>query len=304
MAGDATQLSDSWRPQIEAALRQQLRRLDQAPRSLQDAVAYSLMTPGKRLRPILVLLGAEAAGGDVEAALPAACAVEMVHAYSLVHDDLPAMDDDDLRRGQPTCHKKFGEAMAILVGDSLLTLAFEVLADYPPRTAARCSRELAQRAGGAGMVGGQVEDLTWDGKIPGAALPRTLGDLQRLHARKTGALFHASLKLGLIVAQAERPEGLDPDLERAFETYARCFGQVFQITDDVLDVAGETGATGKRVGKDAGRGKLTYPGFLGLEESRLRADTLGREAIQAVQPLGAVGSALSDLVQRVLSRDR
>src|SRR5205823_5092008 len=147
-----------------------LRRLAECPPRLAEAVRYGLLAPGKRLRPVLVMLAAEAAGGDAEGALPAACAAEMVHAYSLIHDDLPAMDDDDLRRGQPTCHKTFGEALAILAGDALLTLAFQVLAEgYPPATAAACCRELARAAGAAGMVGGQVEDLAWEKR--GGTLP-------------------------------------------------------------------------------------------------------------------------------------
>src|SRR5262249_3459207 len=174
------------------------------PPDLVEAMRYSLLAPGKRLRPLLVLLAAEASGGTDEAALPAACAVEMVHTYSLIHDDLPAMDDDDLRRGLPTCHKQFGEALAILAGDALLTLAFEVLAEsYPPATAAACCRELAAGAGGAGMVGGQVLDLAAEGKVDGAKhevqrteSSGTLEALQDIHARKTGALFRACLRLG------------------------------------------------------------------------------------------------------------
>src|SRR5271170_6051680 len=166
-----------------------LRRENQAPATLLDAMRYSLLAPGKRLRPVLVFMAAQAAGGADEQAIPAACAVEMIHTYSLIHDDLPAMDDDDLRRGLPTCHKKFGEALAILAGDSLLTLAFQVLAEnYPPRTAAGCCRELARGAGAAGMVGGQVEDLACE-KQGGS-----LDTLRNVHARKTGALFSACLR--------------------------------------------------------------------------------------------------------------
>src|SRR5690349_765978 len=154
---------------------------------------YSLLAPGKRLRPLLVLMASEACGGQDAAALPAACAVEMIHTYSLIHDDLPAMDDDDLRRGLPTCHKKFGEALAILAGDALLTLAFQVLAEhYPPATAAAACRELARAAGAAGMVGGQVLDLAWE-KGSGTA-----DDLAQVHALKTGALFRACLQLGIL----------------------------------------------------------------------------------------------------------
>src|SRR4029079_18242644 len=182
-----------------------------APRSLSEAIGYCLLAPGKRLRPLLVVLACEAAGGDSGQAVPAACAVEMVHAYSLVHDDLPAMDDDDLRRGQATCHKKFGEALAILAGDALLTGAFQVLAEgYPPRTAAVSITELARAAGAVGMVGGQVLDLGAEGKVPMTGPPRTSDDLEGIHRRKTGALFSAALRLGLVAAQGERPGGPDP----------------------------------------------------------------------------------------------
>src|SRR5262249_40874301 len=192
-----------------------LRCGDGCPHVLADAMAYSLFAPGKRLRPMLVLLACEAGGGKDEQALPAACAVEMIHTYSLIHDDLPAMDDDDLRRGLPPCHKKFGEAVAILAGDALLTLAFQVLAEnYPPATAAACCRELARGAGAAGMVGGQVEDLAWENRGGGS-----LEVLAALHARKTGALFRACLQLGLLAAQGEKPGGPGRPLVESLDGY-------------------------------------------------------------------------------------
>lgn len=269
------------------------------PAALAEAMAYSLLAPGKRLRPLLVLMANEAAGGVEAAALPAAAAVEMIHTYSLIHDDLPAMDDDDLRRGLPTCHKKFGEALAILAGDALLTQAFEVLAaHYPPATAARACLELARGAGAAGMVGGQVLDLAYE-KQGG-----DLDALRNVHARKTGALFQASLKLGLLAAQGERPGGPDPALAECLEGYSKAFGMIFQITDDLLDVESSAEQTGKRTQKDAGRGKLTYPGFLGLEESRRHALELGQDAAQCLVPLGSRGHRLKALVDYVLARDR
>jgi len=269
------------------------------PASLREAMAYSLLAPGKRLRPLLVMLAAEACGGRPVEALPAACAVEMIHTYSLIHDDLPAMDDDDLRRGQPTCHKKFGEALAILAGDALLTLAFQVLAaGYPPATASACCRELALGAGAEGMVGGQVEDLAWE-KRGGA-----LADLESLHARKTGALFRACLRLGLLVAQGEKAHGPDPGLRESLDAYGRCFGLAFQVTDDLIDVEGNADQAGKRVGKDAGRGKLTYPGFLGTAESRQRALRLCQEAREHLRPLGPAGGQLGALAQSLVARDR
>jgi geranylgeranyl diphosphate synthase type II len=292
------------RAQIDEGLRDALRHAAGCPSALWAAIEYGLLGPGKRLRPLLVVLGAEAVGGSRESAIPAACAVEMVHAYSLIHDDLPAMDDDDLRRGRPTVHKQFGEALAVLAGDALLTLAFQVLAsDYPPATAAACGRELASAAGAVGMIGGQVSDLTWDGKIAGDASPASVEALQAMHAAKTGALFRASLRLGLLAAQGERAGGPDAAARAALDDFGRCFGLVFQITDDLLDVEGASSVTGKRVGKDAPRGKLTYPGLLGVEASRCRAAELAKEAEQALTPLGASADPLKDLMRMIVTRD-
>ena len=287
---------------------------DEPPAPLRDAMAYSLLAPGKRLRPILVLMAAQAAGGTTEPALPAACAVEMIHTYSLIHDDLPAMDDDDLRRGLPTAHRKFGEALAILAGDGLLTLAFQVLADHvPPRTAAASCRELARGAGWAGMVGGQVEDLAWergsgqhpkDPLFPRSESPHSLDALEHIHVLKTGALFRSCLKLGVWSAQGERPGGPERDLLERLDVYARCFGLIFQITDDLIDVEGSSADTGKRTQKDAARGKLTYPGLLGVAESRQRARALGEQAFDALSPLGTAGEPLEVLLRHVLARDR
>jgi geranylgeranyl diphosphate synthase, type II len=286
------------------------------PRPLLDAMRYSLLAPGKRLRPTLVLMAAQAAGGSDDQALPAACAVEMVHTYSLIHDDLPAMDDDDLRRGLPTCHKKFGEALAILAGDALLTLAFQVLAElYPSNAAAGCCLALAKGAGGAGMVGGQVDDLAWergaangaqDAKqfFPRAEAPQSIEALERLHLHKTAALFSAGLELGVWTAQGQRDGGPDAGLLSRLVDFGRCFGLAFQITDDLLDVERTAEQTGKRTQKDAARGKLTYPSFLGIEESRQRARDLGAQAIELVRPLGAAGEPLAGLMQFVLIRDR
>jgi geranylgeranyl diphosphate synthase type II len=284
---------------VEARLEAALRPTPGCPASLLEAMRYSLLAPGKRLRPLLVILAAEASGGRDADALPAACAVEMIHTYSLIHDDLPAMDDDGLRRGLPTCHVKFGEALAILAGDALLTMAFQVLAEgYPPATAAACCRELARGAGASGMVGGQVDDLAWEKRGGG------LADLEGLHARKTGALFRACLRLGASSARGEQPGGPDPALLEALDAYGRCFGLAFQITDDLLDVEGSADQTGKGVQKDAARGKLTYPGLLGVAESRDRAERLCREAQEHVAGLGDGGRRLAALAQMVCSRDR
>jgi geranylgeranyl diphosphate synthase type II len=284
---------------VEAQLRAALRPEDGCPPALTESMRYSLLAPGKRLRPLLVILAAEACGGRAEDALPAACAVEMVHTYSLIHDDLPAMDDDDLRRGQPTCHKQFGEALAILAGDALLTRAFQVLAEgYPPATGAACCRELARAAGAAGMVGGQVDDLAWERKGGG------LADLEYLHARKTGALFGACLRLGALSAQGEREDGPDPAVLDSLDGYGRCIGLLFQVTDDLLDVEGSADQAGKRVRKDAGRGKLTYPGFLGVAESRRRAEQLAGQALVYLDPLGPSGDRLRALVRLIRERNR
>lgn len=299
MSADLTDYLRDKRTLVEEQLRLALRPAEGCPPALTEAMRYSLLAPGKRLRPMLVVLATEAAGGQDRQALPAACAVEMVHTYSLIHDDLPAMDDDDLRRGLPTCHKQFGEALAILAGDGLLTMAFQVLAEsYPPATAAACCRELARGAGASGMVGGQVDDLAWE-KRGG-----TVEDLEHLHARKTGALFRACLRLGALAAQGERPGGPDPRLFDMLDGYGRCFGLAFQITDDLLDVEGAVEQTGKKVQKDAARGKLTYPGFLGVAESRRRAQTLCQEAADHLAPLGAAGQRLAELARFLMARDR
>jgi geranylgeranyl diphosphate synthase, type II len=295
---------------IETALRGTLSRLTaEVPSALTAAMSYSLMAPGKRLRPLLCVLACEAVGGSLERALPAACAVEMIHTYSLIHDDLPAMDDDDLRRGLPTCHVKFGEALAILAGDGLLTAAFQVLGQgYPAKTAAVCCIELASGAGPVGMVGGQVLDLIADGRIPSEERPRASltadlqGPLTDIHRRKTGALFRSSLRLGVFAALAEN--GVRPEAMASIDAYADAFGLAFQVTDDLLDVESSAEKTGKRVGKDAARGKLTYPGLLGVAASRRAAEQLGRDAVAAADRFGPAGEPLARLARFVVARDR
>ncbi len=263
------------------------------PPRLGEAIRYSLLAPGKRLRPILVLLANEACAGAEAAAMPAACAVEMIHAYSLIHDDLPAMDDDDLRRGRPTCHKVFGEALAILAGDALLTLAFQVLAAsvQPPQTAAACCAVLAEAAGVCCLVGGQADDIA--GLIDG-----DLAQLESIHARKTGAMISASLRLGALCA------GANDQQKAALAQYGRCLGLAFQITDDLLDVQGDEAALGKRVHKDAAHGKLTFPRLLGLEGSRRRAEELVDEACAALAALGPTTAPLQAVARHVLERNR
>ena len=289
---------------VEAALRSVVPAASSdAPASLVEAMSYSLLAPGKRLRPLLAVLACEAIGGTVDAALPAACALEMVHTYSLIHDDLPAMDDDDLRRGLPTCHKKFGEALAILAGDALLAMAFEVLGtSYGPRTAAVSCVELARGSGAAGMVGGQVLDLEAEGRIPAGRASEGVAGLENIHRRKTGALFRSALRLGLYAAQGECENGVNPQTLADADAYASAFGLAFQVTDDLLDVESTAEALGKRAGKDATRGKMTYPGLLGIEESRSRAKQLGQEAALAAERLGS--DLLARLARYVVERER
>jgi len=281
------------RQRIDAALLGYSQFGSGCPGKLGDAVRYSLLAPGKRLRPVLVLLANDACGGEESAAMPAACAVEMIHAYSLIHDDLPAMDDDDLRRGRPTCHKVFGEAMAILAGDALLALAFEVLASavQPRGTAAACCAVLAQAAGACHLVGGQADDIV--GLTEG-----DLAQLESIHNRKTGALIAASIRLGALTADA------DADRIAALDRYSRCLGLAFQITDDLLDVQGEEQAVGKRCRKDAQHGKLTFPAFLGVEGSRRRAEELIDEACTALALFGSAADPLRAVAHHVLERNR
>ena len=272
------------------------------PPKLREAMAYSLLAGGKRLRPLLVLLTAEACGGNIESALPAACAIEMVHTYSLIHDDLPAMDDDDFRRGRPTNHKVFGEAMAILAGDALLTLAFEIMALHtlPSAIAAACCADLAGAAGWCGMVAGQVSDLEAeqsDRQTEKRGPEAALGQLESIHRRKTGRLLTSAVTLGARVALAA------PELVSRLEHFGKCVGLAFQIADDLLDVTGDATKLGKGVRKDADLGKMTYPGLLGTEESRLKADALIDEACQMLQPLGSRGDKLAALARFVTQRD-
>lgn len=284
----------SLRREVDLALGRLLAgRLGPPPR-LKRAVRYALEGPGKRVRPALCLMACEAAGAPRARALPAAMALEMVHTYSLVHDDLPAMDDDDLRRGRPTVHKAFDEATAVLAGDALLTLAFETLATGPltaPRRAALVL-ELARAAGWAGMVGGQALDLEAEGRR------LSLKGLQGVHRRKTGALLLASVRMGGIAAGAPR-RTMD-----ALTAYGRAVGLAFQIQDDILDVTGSEAAMGKRLRKDAGRGKATYPGLLGLPRSRRMAARLAADAVRAARRLGPRGGALAALAGYIVSRER
>ncbi|WP_412067024.1 polyprenyl synthetase family protein [Paenibacillus sp. alder61] len=270
----------------------------EVPESLAKSMKYSLMAGGKRLRPLLVIAAAESLGASREAALPVACAVEMVHTYSLIHDDLPAMDDDDFRRGKPTNHKVFGEATAILAGDGLLTHAFysAVQAARQPGVKAEevlaIVEELAVYAGPSGMVGGQVADMEGE---------QGLTDLQRLrfiHEHKTADLIVFSLKAGGRIAAATSAQ------LSALETYGRALGLAFQIQDDILDLVGDEAKLGKKTQSDVKQGKVTYPYFLGMEASRAEVDRLTRSAKEAVTG-GSIPNPerLLDIADYLLSRD-
>ena len=293
------ELAQVSRTQIDAALQHHIDFDADCPKRLREAIEYSLLAPGKRLRPQLVLLATQACGGNVEDALPAAAAVEMIHAYSLVHDDLPAMDDDDLRRGRPTCHKQFDEATAILVGDALQARAFEVLATEisPPQRAARCCAELAQAAGASALVGGQADDLSSQ-FFQATDDTQAIEQLELIHRRKTGALFRVSLRLGAIVA------GATDEQLAALDTYGQHLGLAFQVVDDLLDVSGSESEVGKRVGKDSERGKTTYPAVLGIEASGERAEALIDAACRAIEPFGEAAAPLRELAQFVRRRNK
>ncbi|MBM3998137.1 MAG: polyprenyl synthetase family protein [Planctomycetes bacterium] len=285
------------RTRIEAALEVYSRYDADCPIVLRDAIRHSLLAPAKRLRPMLVLMAAESCGGG-PSAMAAACAVEMVHTYSLIHDDLPAMDDDELRRGIPTCHVKYGEATAILAGDALLTQAFELLATEvrPLEVAARCCAELGRAAGASRLVGGQSDDLAAESRGGSESPEESLARLEAIHRRKTGALFVASLRLGALVADAPEP------FDAALAAYGRALGLAFQIADDLLDHEGNAAALGKRARKDGDRGKLTFPALLGVESSRRRAAALIDEAVGSIESLGPQAVSLRALARYVLDR--
>jgi geranylgeranyl diphosphate synthase type II len=270
-------------------------RCVEAPDRLREAVQYSLMAGGKRLRPTLVLETAKACGGGAapnRSALAAAAAIEFIHTFSLVHDDLPAMDDDDLRRGRPTNHKVYGEAMAILAGDAMVTMAFEIIArDADPAAVPALVRELASASGPEGMIGGQVLDIDSEG------VALSLEQLQRVHRLKTGALLTAACRLGAIAAGREAAAHLP-----AVTDFGRRLGLAFQIVDDVLDVTSTAEEMGKATGKDAGKGKNTYPSLLGLEASKKAANEQLAAALDAISSLGRSADGLRALATFVVER--
>jgi len=255
---------------------------------------YSLFAGGKRLRPILCLAACEACGGEPDAALPSACAIECIHTYSLIHDDLPSMDNDDFRRGKPTCHKVFGEGMAILAGDALLTLAFEILAEAPANRRhgpSHTALELARTSGSLALIAGQAADLEAEGKGVG---PETL---RFIHRSKTAALLATSLRLGGMAA------GATPARVAALGRFGTDLGLAFQVIDDLLDVTQSSVKLGKTAGKDAAVGKATYPAVFGLAKSRAEAARLTRSARAALRPFGRKAAALEALADHLLVRE-
>jgi len=281
---------------VDAALDLHLPPVTTFPPTIHEAMRYSVFAGGKRIRPILTLAAAEAVGGRADDAMPSALAFELIHTYSLIHDDLPAMDDDDLRRGKPTSHKVYGEAIAILAGDALLTHAFRLLGD--PGLAsrldggrlARVLRELADGAGSIGMVGGQVVDIQAEDRHV------DLATVEALHRHKTGALIRAAVRVGGIVG------GADAGALDALTRFAEALGLAFQIVDDLLNVEGDPASLGKSAGSDARRKKSTYPGVAGLPAARARAHSLSVDAQAAVAPLGEAAWPLRALAEFVVAR--
>ena len=282
---------------IEQALVEELQEDRALDPTLCESMKYSLTAGGKRLRPILIMAAADAVGARGTDFIHIACAIEMIHTYSLIHDDLPAMDNDDYRRGKLTNHKVYGDGMAILAGDALLTQAFEVLLrqdNLPADVLLKVVREMAIGAGPNGMVGGQAIDLEAEGKQKSLSL----SELKKMHAGKTGALFRAAIRSGAIVAGATEKE-----LE-ALTTYADCFGLAFQITDDILDVVGDEAVIGKPVGSDERNDKSTYVSLTSLEEARrLAADTVA-DGVAALEMFGDKASFLRELLEYLLKRNK
>jgi len=268
------------------------------PTQLHEAMRYSVLGGGKRVRPLLVYLAGEAVGAELEALDAPAVAVELIHAYSLVHDDLPSMDNDDLRRGRPTCHRVFGEAMAILAGDALQAHALHVITQasaggLTPAQRLAMVDTLAGASGSLGMAGGQALDL--------AAVGRrlTLEELESMHLQKTGALIRASVRLGALASASVTEVTL-----ARLDDYARCVGLAFQVQDDILDIEGATETIGKPQGSDAARNKPTYPNLLGLEGAKAVAERLYKDAIAAIEILGAQGENLRAMADYIVRRDR
>ena len=292
--GDFKSYTAAQQKRINAALRNFLPRASCRPGTLHESMRYSVFAGGKRLRPILCLAAAEACGANDDLAIPAACAVEFVHTYSLIHDDLPCMDDDDLRRGKPTNHKVYGEAVAVLTGDALLALAFEIIGLVKPAkkyTAGDMVHELALTAGSKHLVGGQVMDIEGEGAGLSAR------ELRFIHESKTAALLTCSLRLGAMAT------GATPRKLESLNQFGQATGLAFQIIDDILDITQSSEKLGKSAGKDLETDKATYPALHGLEKSRREAARLTAIAIAALKPLGNKASRLHEIAGYLLQRD-
>ena len=294
---------------LNAYLDLQTARVDQAldrflpdevkmPHVLHKAMRYSIFAGGKRIRPVLMLAACEAVNGHSEAAIPAACAMEMIHTYSLIHDDLPAMDNDDFRRGRPTSHKVYGEANAILAGDALLTEAFRLLtcliadSDVSPDVQLKVANIVARAAGSSGMVGGQIVDMESEGTGTEIDLPT----LEYIHTHKTGALIKASIEVGALLGGSSEQD------YKLLSRYGELAGLAFQIADDILDVVGDQNVLGKAIGSDEARGKATYVSLFGLNESRSRADELRVLALKSIDRLGNNAEPLRQIVNYIVER--
>jgi geranylgeranyl diphosphate synthase, type II len=282
---------------VDTALDSFLPKEEELPQSIHKAMRYSIFAGGKRVRPVLMLAACEAVGGIINIAMPAACAMELIHTYSLIHDDLPAMDDDDFRRGRPTNHKVFGDAIAILAGDGLLTEAFKLMSD--PRFAVGVDagvkiaviNEIATCAGTYGMVGGQVVDMESEGKSD-----IDLPTVQYIHTHKTGALIKASVVAGALLG------GADEKQLAAIKRYGEAAGLAFQIADDILDIEGTTEEIGKDAGSDQARGKATYPAVMGLAAAKQEAQAMMDEAMLALEPLGGAAEPLREIARYIVER--
>ena len=291
-------MKDLWKRRqllIEEQLLLEINNTDILDNTLKEAMMYSLLAGGKRLRPVMVMAAAEAVGGEGERFLSVACALEMIHTYSLIHDDLPAMDNDDYRRGKLTNHKIYGDGMAILAGDALLTLAFSVIArqnDIPAERLVMVVREIASAAGAGGMVGGQALDLESENKNIDITI------LEKIHNGKTGALFKAAIRSGAILAEATEQE------RAALDLYADKFGLAFQITDDILDVIGDSDIIGKPVGSDEKNHKSTYVSTTSLEEAQILAHKVVDEAVEALSIFDDKADFLRDLVKSLIARNK
>jgi len=282
---------------IDGALENYFPKADGLTADLIDAMRYSLFAGGKRLRPILCMAGAEMVGGEGRNTLPVACALEMIHTYSLIHDDLPLMDDDDLRRGKPTNHKVFGDAIALLAGDGLLTEAFSLMAsphagEIPPDRLLEAIRMISLAAGHGGMVGGQVVDMQWEGK------EADLETVKFLHTHKTGALITASVTSGAVVGGAGESQ------VQSVLSYGKKIGLAFQISDDILDVEGDSETMGKTAGADEEKGKSTYPSVLGMDESKKIQSDLVQEAVQELKAFGEKAEPLRQIAYYIIERKK